>query len=104
MALRIKKNDRVVVIAGKNRGVVSRVLYVIPKKNRAVVENVNIVKRHMRARGPNQPGGIVEREAPIHISNLMLYCEKCKKGVRFGTQITPEGAKQRVCKGCGSVL
>jgi large subunit ribosomal protein L24 len=103
MSLRIKKNDRVVVIAGKNRGVVSRVLYVIPKKNRAVVENVNIVKRHTRARGPNQPGGIVEREAPIHISNLMLYCEKCKKGVRFGTKVEGE-TKQRVCKGCGSIL
>ncbi|MGB9691527.1 MAG: 50S ribosomal protein L24 [Candidatus Sumerlaeaceae bacterium] len=104
MSLRIKKNDRVVVITGKNRGLVSRVLYVIPKKNRAVVENVNMIKRHMRARGPNQPGGIVEREAPIHISNLMLYCEKCKKGVRFASRMTSDGAKQRVCKGCGSVL
>jgi large subunit ribosomal protein L24 len=104
MSLRIKKNDRVVVIAGKDRGVVSRVLYIIPKKNRAVVENVNMIKRHMRARGANQPGGIVEREAPIHMSNVMLYCEKCKKGVRFAAHTTPDGAKQRVCKGCGAVL
>lgn len=104
MSLRIKKNDRVVVIAGKDCGAVSRVLYVIPKKNRVVVENVNMIKRHMRARGPNQPGGIIQREAPVHISNVMLYCEKCQKGVRFASRVTPEGAKQRVCKKCGTVL
>lgn len=104
MSLRIKKNDQVVVIAGKNRGTVSRVLYVIPKKNRAVVEHVNMIKRHVRARGTGQPGGIVEREAPIHLSNLMLYCEKCKKGVRFSARTNEDGTKQRVCKRCGSIL
>lgn len=103
MALKIKKNDQVVVIAGKNAGVVSRVLYVIPKKNRVVVEHVNMIKRHMRPRAQGQPHGIVEREAPIHISNVMLYCEKCKKGVRFGVVEGPEG-KQRVCKKCGATL
>jgi len=105
MSLSIKKNDRVQVIAGKYKGTVSRVMVVMPSKNRAVVENVNMVKRHMRARGPQQPGGIIEKEAPIHLSNLQLYCENCKRGVRFGAEVRNDGQeKVRVCRKCGSVL
>jgi large subunit ribosomal protein L24 len=103
MSLRIKKNDRVVVTAGRSKGVVSRVLYVIPDKDKAVVENVNMIKRHQRARGQNKPGGIMEREAPIHLSNIMLYCEKCKRGVRFGANVGEDG-KHRVCKRCGGAV
>lgn len=104
MALRIKKNDRVQVATGKYKGVVSRVLYVIPQKEKAVVENVNLRKRHTKPRGQNKPGGIIEKEAPIHMSNLMLYCEKCKQGVRFGADIADDGTKSRVCKKCGGAV
>ena len=104
MSLRIKKNDKVVVIAGKNRGTTSKVLFVIPSKSRAVVEHVNMVKRHTRPRGQGQPGGIVEKEAPIHLSNLMLVCDKCKRGVRFSASVDADGRKTRVCKKCGTVI
>ena len=104
MSLRIKKDDKVVVIAGRSRGTTSRVLYVIPSANRAVVEHVNMVKRHTRARGQGQPGGIIEKEAPIHVSNLMLFCDKCKRGVRFGSKVSDDGRKSRVCKKCGSTI
>ena len=73
MSLRIKKDDKVVVIAGRSRGTTSRVLYVIPSKNRAVVEHVNMVKRHTKPRGQGKPGGIVEKEAPVHLSNLKRH-------------------------------
>ena len=106
MALRIKKNDRVEVITGKFKGQVSRVLFVNPDDERAAVEGVNVVRRHSKAgRGGNRRGGgIIEKEAPIHMSNLQLYCEKCKRGVRFGVTETAEGQKQRVCKKCGTAF
>ncbi len=105
MSLRIKKNDKVEVITGKYKGSVKRVLEIMPSENRALVEDVNIVKRHTRARGPQQPGGIIEKEASIHMSNLQLFCENCKRGVRFGAQVSEDGAeKLRVCKKCGKPL
>ena len=105
MSLRIRKNDRVEVITGKDKGAVQRVLYVLPKKEKAVVEGVNMVKRHTRPTQTNRQGGIVEKEAPIHISNLMLYCDKCKAGVRFGANLSDDGKdKTRVCKRCGATL
>lgn len=106
MALRIKKNDRVEVITGKFKGQVSRVLFVDPDKERAAVEGVNVVRRHSKAgrAGNQRGGGIIEKEAPMHLSNLQLYCEKCKRGVRFAVSESAEGQKQRVCKKCGSVF
>ena len=86
MALGIKKNDKVKVIAGKDKGAVSRVVAVNKTANRALVENVNMMKKHVRGQGPQRPGSIQEREAPIHLSNLALYCDACKTGVRFGSE------------------
>jgi large subunit ribosomal protein L24 len=103
MSLRIRKDDRVKVITGKDKGTVAKVLAVLPEKNRAIVENVNLVKRHVKPRSQEQRGGIQEREASIHLSNLMLYCDACKKGVRFGTE-ERSGNKVRVCKKCGGKL
>lgn len=103
MSLRIKRDDRVKVIAGKDKGTVAKVLAVLPDTNRAIVENVNIVKRHVKPRSQEQRGGIQEREASIHMSNLMLYCDSCKKGVRFGTEVRND-AKVRICKKCGGKL
>jgi large subunit ribosomal protein L24 len=103
MALSIRKDDKVLVIAGKARGDKPRaVLAVLPKKDRIVVEGVNVVKRHTRQRGPNRAAGIVEREAPIHISNVQLFCEKCNSAGRFGSRVTDGGDKVRVCKKCGA--
>jgi len=104
MALHVRKNDSVMVIAGKERGKTGKVLRVIPKKSRVIIERVNMVKRHTRARGPQVPGGILEKEASIHISNLMLMCDKCNAPVRVGKKILEDGEKVRVCRRCGDHL
>ncbi|GIV81003.1 MAG: 50S ribosomal protein L24 [Anaerolineae bacterium] len=102
---RIKKGDTVEVIAGKDKGVRGAVLRVIPKENRVVVERVNVVKKHqspVRAgRGQVQPG-IIEFEAPIHLSNVMLVCTQCNERTRVGYRITEDGMKVRVCRKCGA--
>lgn len=100
MSLRIKTNDRVQVITGSSRGIVGRVLGVDPEKFRATVEGANVRKKHMKARGPQQPGAIIDREMPIHMSNLLLFCEACKRGVRFRVGIAADGKKTRVCVSC----
>jgi large subunit ribosomal protein L24 len=98
--MNIRKNDSVMVIAGRERGKTGKVLKVIPDESRAVVERVNLVKRHARARGPQQPGGIMEKEASIHLSNLMVMCDKCNAPVRLGRKILPDGTKVRICRQC----
>jgi large subunit ribosomal protein L24 len=104
MLARVKKNDNVMVIAGKERGKIGKVLRVLPAENRAVVERLNMIKRHTKPRGPQSPGGIVEREAPIHLSNLMPMCERCNAPVRVGTRILEDGTKARICRRCGELL
>lgn len=104
MALHIHKNDSVMVIAGKERGKTGKVLKVLPNKGRALIERVNLVKRHTRPRGPQAPGGILEKEASIHISNLMLMCDRCNAPVRVGKKILEDGEKVRVCRRCGDHL
>lgn len=104
MALHIRKNDSVMVIAGRERGKTGKVLKVMTTENRALIERVNLMKRHARARGPQQTGGILEREAPIHISNLMVMCDKCNAPVRMGRKILTDGTKVRVCRHCGEAL
>ncbi|RNC69357.1 MAG: 50S ribosomal protein L24 [Desulfuromonadales bacterium] len=96
----VKKGDTVSVITGKDKSKSGKVLRVLPKKDGVLVEGLNIVKRHTRARG-NEPGGIVEKEAPLHISNVMLYCDKCKKPVRSKMNMLENGGKARVCVKCG---
>ncbi|KAB2892043.1 MAG: 50S ribosomal protein L24 [Desulfobulbaceae bacterium] len=100
----LKKNDQVEVIAGKDKGRVGKVLKVLPDENRAVVERVNMVKRHTKAREMNQQGQIVEKEAPIHVSNLQLICPECTKTGRIGRKILDDGAKIRFCKSCGESI
>ena len=104
MAMHIRKNDSVMVIAGRERRKTGKVLRVIPEGNRVVIERMNLVKRHTKARGPKQPGGILEKEASIHVSNLMLMCDKCNAPVRFGHKVLPDGEKVRVCRRCGEAL
>lgn len=104
MGLKIKRNDTVKVIAGKDKGKIGKVKKVYPKQMRVLVEGVNIVKRHMRARGPETPSGIVEMEAPIHISNVMLVCPNCGEPTRVGYTFLEDGRKVRICKKCGEVI
>ena len=92
------------VIAGRERGKTGKVLRVLPERSVAIIERMNLVKRHARARGPQQPGGIVEKEAPIHISNLMVMCDKCNAPVRVGRKVLADGEKTRVCRRCGEAL
>ena len=102
---RIHKDDKVMVIAGKDAGKLGRVLKVLRKKDRVLVEKVNMVKRHTRANPyRQQPGGIVEKEMPIHVSNLMVVCSACAKPTRVGYRMTEDGKKLRFCKKCNEVM
>lgn len=98
--LHVKKGDTVVVIAGKDKSKTGKIQKIVPKKDGVIVEGLNIVKRHTRAKG-NESGGIIEKEAPINISNVMLYCNTCKKPVRTKVCILEDGKKARVCVKCG---
>mgnify|MGYP000015301054 FL=1 len=102
---RIHKDDKVMVITGKDAGKIGKVLKVLPKKDRVLVEKVNVAKRHVR---PNpykrEPGGIVEKEMPIHVSNLMVVCSACGKPTRVGYRYTEDGKKIRFCKKCNETL
>ena len=100
----IKKNDTVMVVAGKEKGKTGKVLKVFSKKNRAVVEKVNFIKRHMRPGAHSRQGGIVEKENPIHLSNLMVVCGKCTDPTRVERRVLEDGSKVRSCKKCGEIL
>ena len=104
MRAQIRKNDSVMVIAGRERGKTGKVLRVMREKNRALIEHLNMVKRHTKSRGPQTPQGIVEKEAPVHLSNLMVMCEKCDAPVRLGTRLLEDGRRVRVCRRCGDQL
>ncbi len=104
MAARIRKGDTVAVISGADKGKRGEVLSVLPKDNRAVVQGVNIAKRHTKPTGMGQPGGIVEREATIHLSNLMLVDSKTDKPTRVGFRVLQDGRKVRVAKATGNVI
>jgi len=96
---KLKKNDVVQVVAGAHKGKTGKVLRLIKDKNRVVVEKVNIVKRHQKAKAAGQTSEIIEKEAPLHVSNVLLYCDKCGKGVRFKVKRDKKGAA-RVCAKC----
>ena len=102
--MQIRKNDSVMVIGGKERGKTSKVLRVLQDKDAVIVERLNMVKRHTKPRGPQQPGGIVEKEASIHASNIMILCDKCNAPVRIGRKILGDGKKIRICRRCNEAL
>jgi len=113
--LSLKKNDQVQVIAGRDKGKVGKVLNVNLKTERITVEKINMVKRHTKPTQKNAQGGILEKETPIHYSNVLLYCTKCARGVRHGTKTVEKAAskkkgdakklvKVRICKKCGETL
>ena len=102
--LRIKKNDQVIVVAGKDKGKTGKILKVLPGKNRAIVEHINMVKKAQRKTQENQKGGFVEIEMPIHLSNIMLIDKKTNKPTRFGVSVAKDGTKSRVSKKSGDVI
>lgn len=101
MAIKVRKGDTVVVIAGDDKGKQGRVLSVDETKRRVIVEKVNFVKRHTKPRGQQSQGGIVEKEAPIHVSNVMLWDPKAGRGVRVGSRNTKDGKRERVSRATG---
>ena len=107
--MHVRRGDEVLVIAGKNKGSRGRITRAIPETERVVVEHVNMVKKHVKARGPRQRGGIIEVEAPLHVSNVMLICPNCGKAARTGHRILEgEGKvsrrKTRYCKACDATI
>jgi large subunit ribosomal protein L24 len=96
----LRRNDQVEVTTGKDKGRVGKILKV-HSTDRVVVEKVNMIKRHTKPNMANQQGGIIEKEAPVHVSNLMLICPKCSKTVRIGKKTLEDGSKVRICKKCG---
>jgi large subunit ribosomal protein L24 len=102
--MNIKKGDTVIVTAGKDKGKTGKVLFAIPKTNRVIVEGVNMVTKHQKPTPQLQQGGIIHQEAPIHVSNVMYYESKTKKGTRVGHKFLEDGKKVRVSKRTGEVL
>ncbi len=100
----IKKNDLVTVISGKEQGKSGRVLKVLPEKEKVIIEKINFIKKHTRPHGQQRRGGIVEKEAPLHVSNIALLCEKCNKAVRIGHRILEDKKKARFCRKCGEIF
>ncbi|HMK33558.1 MAG TPA: 50S ribosomal protein L24 [Desulfomonilaceae bacterium] len=102
---RIRKNDKVKVLAGKEKGRQGKVLKVFSEKETALVERLNMVKRHTKAGGrAGQQGGIIEKEAPIRVAKLMLVCPKCSKATRTGVRLLDDGSRVRYCKKCSEQL
>ncbi len=102
---RVQRNDTVLVLAGKDRGKTGVVRQVLPKYDRLIVDGVNIIKKHQRpvqTGGVPTPGGIIERAAPLHASNVMVICKSCNKPTRTATRTRPDGVRVRVCKKCGA--
>ena len=101
---RIKKNDTAKVLTGKDRGKTGKVLFVYPKNDRALVQGLNFVKKHTRKTRDDQQGGIVQKESPVHISNLMVICQKCSKPTGISFNRLSDGTKVRLCKKCKELI
>jgi large subunit ribosomal protein L24 len=102
--LHVRKGDTVVVISGKDKGKKAKVLIALPQDDKIIVEGVNVSVKHKKPGKNMQQGGIIRQESPIFSSKVMLWCDKCKKGVRLGHRILDDKSKVRYCKSCGEVL
>ncbi len=100
----VRRGDTVTVIAGRERGKRGKVLRVLPERGRVVVEKVNMIKRHQRPTQKLRQGGIIEREGPLALANVMLVCGRCDKPARTGTQVLADGRRVRACKRCGEAI
>jgi len=102
--MKIRKNDTVVVIAGKDRGGKGKVRRVIRKQKRVVIEGLNMIKRHSRASRGTRQAGIIELEGPMDVSNVQLFCEKCSSRTRIGFRFLDDGRKVRICSSCKEII
>ena len=102
--MKIRKNDTVLVIAGKDRGKKGKVRFAYPKEEKVLVDGINFIKRHTKAVRQIRQAGIIEREAPIHVSNVMLLCSRCNHPARVGFHFLEDGRKVRICHSCGEVI
>lgn len=102
--MKIRRDDNVIIIAGKDSGKKGKVRRVFPREDRLIVEGLNMIKRHSRARRAARQAGIIELEAPVHISNVMLVCGKCGRPTRVGTRFLADGKRVRVCSSCREVI
>jgi large subunit ribosomal protein L24 len=101
---KIKQGDTVVVNTGKDAGKKGQISQMIPKKEKVLIDGVNMVKKHKRSQSENKKPNIMEEPAPIHVSNVMYYCSKCDRGVRLGIKVQEDGTKSRYCKKCGTTI
>jgi len=102
--MKIRKNDTVLVTAGKDKGKTGKIRFAYPKEERVMVEGINFIKRHTRARGRVRQAGIIQLEAPIPVSNVMLLCSRCNRPTRVGFRFLEDGRKVRVCNRCSEVI
>ena len=102
--MKIRKNDTVLVIVGKDKGKTGKVRFSHPKEEQVIVEGINFIKKHTKARGRVRQAGIIQLEAPIYISNVMLLCSKCNHPTRVGFRFLEDGRKVRVCRRCSEVI
>ena len=102
--MKIRKDDTVLVIAGKDKGKKGKVRFAYPGKKKVMVEGVNFVKKHSKARGAARQAGIIDLEAKLKVSNVMLVCNKCNKPVRLGYKLLEDGRRVRFCRACGEVI
>ena len=100
----IRKNDMVMIITGKDKGKTGKVLKIFPRQRRAIVEGLNLIKKHARRTREDQQGGIIHRESPLDVSNLMFYCPRCSRATRTGITILKDGSKNRFCKKCNELI
>ena len=102
--MKIQKNDNVLIIAGKDRGKKGKVRKAMPDKDKVIVEGFNMIKRHSKTKGKTRQAGIIELEAPIHSSNVMIICYKCNKPARVGYRALEDGKKARYCHSCSEII
>ena len=102
--MKIRKNDTVLVISGKDKGKTGKVRFAYPKKEQVLVESINFIKKHSRARGRARQAGIIQLEVPIHVSNVRLLCSQCNRPARIGFRFLEDGRKVRICHQCSEVI
>ena len=102
--MKIHKDDNVLVIAGKNKGKKGKVRFVFPDENRVLIEGINMIKTHSRAKAQVRQAGLIEREAPINLANVMIICKSCNKPARIGFKRLEDGRKVRICRNCQEVI
>ena len=102
--MNIHKDDNVLVIAGKDKGKKGKVRFAYPRKQKIIIEGVNFIKKHSKAKGAAKQAGIIDLEAPLHVSNVMYLCSKCNKPARIGMRKLEDGRNVRFCRSCGEVI